>query len=152
MPELPSGAPTGDALLRVLAALGNPHRMRIVAALLERRNYVSALAREIGMSRPLLHMHLQRLEAAGLVVGTLEMAEDGKAMKYYDVAPFRYELTPAVLAVAAATLSDPTRAESTETTETTDTTETTTTGTAGNAARAAKAGRAAGQAGKEEAK
>ncbi|MCF1592173.1 ArsR/SmtB family transcription factor [Streptomyces muensis] len=111
MPEVPPPAPTGDALLRVLSALGNPHRMRIVAALLESRNYVSALAREIGMSRPLLHMHLQRLEAAGLVVGTLELAEDGKAMKYFDVTPFFYELTPDVVARAAATLTDAERAQ-----------------------------------------
>jgi len=97
-------APTGDELLKVLAALGNPHRMRIVAALTRGRNYVSALAREIGMGRPLLHMHLQRLEAAGLVVGTLELSETGKAMKYYELAPFLYTLSPAVVAKAARTL------------------------------------------------
>ncbi|MFI6373341.1 ArsR/SmtB family transcription factor [Streptomyces sp. NPDC050546] len=111
MPEVPTPAPTGDELLKVLSALANPHRLRIVAALLESRNYVSALAREIGMSRPLLHMHLQRLEAAGLVVGTLELAEDGKAMKYFDVTPFFYELTPGVIARAAATLSESEKTE-----------------------------------------
>lgn len=47
MPEAPPPALTGDELLKVLSALGNPHRMRIVAALLESRNYVSALARLI---------------------------------------------------------------------------------------------------------
>lgn len=98
--------PTGDELLRILAALGNPHRMRIVAALTRNRNYVSRLAREIGMSRPLLHMHLQRLEAAGLVVGSLELSETGKAMKFFEVAPFFYALTPQVIAEATATLSD----------------------------------------------
>lgn len=98
--------PTGDELLRVLAALGNPHRMRIVAALAEGRNYVSRLAREIGMSRPLLHMHLQRLEAAGLVVGSLELSDSGKAMKYFEVSPFAYALTPQVVAEAARTLTD----------------------------------------------
>ncbi|MFF7552926.1 ArsR/SmtB family transcription factor [Streptomyces olivaceus] len=107
MPEGPPAAPTGDELLKVLSALGNPHRLRIVAALLESRTYVSALARLIGMGRPLLHMHLQRLEAAGLVVGTLEVGEDGKSMKYYDVTPFLYELTPHVVAQAAATLTEP---------------------------------------------
>ncbi|MFE6286256.1 ArsR/SmtB family transcription factor [Streptomyces sp. NPDC057877] len=111
MPDVPPPAQTGDELLKVLSALGNPHRMRIVAALLERRNYVSALAREIGMSRPLLHMHLQRLEAAGLIVGTLEVAEDGKTMKYFEVAPFFYELTPGVVARAAATLPQPEKEE-----------------------------------------
>ena len=108
MPEVPPPAPTGDELLKVLSALGNPHRMRIVAALLESRNYVSALARLIGMGRPLLHMHLQRLEAAGLVVGTLEVGEDGKSMKYYDVTPFFYALTPHAVAQAAATLTETT--------------------------------------------
>lgn len=96
---------TGDDLLLVLAALANPHRMRVIAALLGGRNYVSKLAREIGISRPLLHMHLQRLEAAGLVSGTLELSEDGKAMKYFEVTPFAVRLTPERIAAAAATLS-----------------------------------------------
>ena len=100
-------APTGDELLAILAALANPHRIRIVAALAGGgREYVSRLAREIGMSRPLLHMHLQRLEAAGLVRGTLELSEDGKAMKYFEVAPFAFALSPAAIAEAARTLSD----------------------------------------------
>ncbi|AXK36662.1 ArsR family transcriptional regulator [Streptomyces armeniacus] len=100
------GPPTGDELLKVLSALGNPHRMRIVQALRGGRNYVSRLAREIGMSRPLLHMHLQRLEAAGLIVGSLEVSEGGKTMRYYEVAPFAYELTPDAVATAARTLTD----------------------------------------------
>ncbi|MEJ7763308.1 MAG: winged helix-turn-helix domain-containing protein [Thermomicrobiales bacterium] len=96
----------GDELLGVLAALANPHRLRIIASLVTRRNYVSQLARELGMSRPLLHMHLQRLERAGLIVGASEIAEDGKAMKYYEVAPFAIRLTPASIAGAVATLAD----------------------------------------------
>ncbi|WP_307808393.1 ArsR/SmtB family transcription factor [Streptomyces oryzae] len=98
--------PTGDELLKILTALGNPHRMRIVAALTQGRNYVSRLAREIGMSRPLLHMHLQRLEAAGLVVGSLELSDSGKAMKFFEVAPFACALTPQAVAEAAGTLTD----------------------------------------------
>lgn len=104
-------APAGDALLAMLAALANPHRLRVVAALAGHREYVSRLAREIGMSRPLLHMHLQRLEAAGLVRGVLELSDDGKAMKYFEVTPFAFELSPARIAEAVATLS---RYESTE--------------------------------------
>jgi ArsR family transcriptional regulator len=89
----------------MVAALANPHRLRIVAALAEGRNYVSQLARELGMSRPLLHLHLQRLEAAGLVKGHLELSDDGKAMKYFEVTPFVLELTPRLIAEAAKTLS-----------------------------------------------
>ncbi|HEX4534735.1 MAG TPA: helix-turn-helix domain-containing protein, partial [Rhizomicrobium sp.] len=59
-------ASSGDQLLAILAALANPHRLRIVAALkTDGRNYVSQLAREVGISRPLLHLHLQKLQEAG---------------------------------------------------------------------------------------
>lgn len=104
------GQPTGDQLVEMLAALANPLRLRIVARLASSgRDYVSHLAREIGISRPLLHMHLQRLEAAGLVTGSLELSEDGKAMKYYQVTGFDVRLTAAALVEAATTLttSDP---------------------------------------------
>jgi ArsR family transcriptional regulator len=77
--------PTGDALVEVLAALAHPIRLRIVATLAGGRDYVSHLARVIGISRPLLHMHLQHLEAAGLVTGTHEISDDGKAMRYVEL-------------------------------------------------------------------
>jgi DNA-binding transcriptional ArsR family regulator len=103
------GEPSGDELIMMLAALANPLRLRIVANLVGGRDYVSHLAREIGVSRPLLHMHLRRLEAAGLIVGQLELSDDGKAMKFYEVADFNLQLTAAALAEAAKTLttSDP---------------------------------------------
>jgi ArsR family transcriptional regulator len=97
--------PTGDELVEMLAALANPIRLRVVATLARGRDYVSHLAREIGVSRPLLHMHLQRLEAAGLIVGSFELSEDGKAMKYYEVTDFNLHLTAAALAEAARTLT-----------------------------------------------
>ncbi len=99
----------GDQLLGMLAALANPIRLRILAQLADRRDYVSHLAREIGISRPLLHMHLQRLETVGLVIGSLELSEDGKALKFYDVAHFDIHLNAATVAAAAKTLttSDP---------------------------------------------
>ncbi|MEJ0027058.1 MAG: helix-turn-helix domain-containing protein [Rhizomicrobium sp.] len=97
---------TGDQLLTVLAALANPHRLRIVAALTaDGRNYVSQLAREVGISRPLLHLHLQKLEEAGLVTSKLELSADGKALNYFEVADFAVELTPAAIVAAAKTLT-----------------------------------------------
>jgi DNA-binding transcriptional ArsR family regulator len=101
---MPAG-PTGDDLVVVLAALANPLRLRIVAKLAGGRDYVSHLARAIGVSRPLLHLHLRRLEAAGLIVGSLELSEDGKAMKFYEVADVNLQLTASALAEAAKTLS-----------------------------------------------
>jgi DNA-binding transcriptional ArsR family regulator len=80
-------------LLAVLTAVANPQRMRVVAELADGRVHVSELARRLGMSRPLLYMHLDRLEKAGLVAGQLELSEDGKAMKYFELAPFDIQLT-----------------------------------------------------------
>ena len=97
-------APTGGELARILSALANPHRLRIVATLAQGSVHVSQLAREVGLSRPLTHMHLQRLEAAGLVTGRLELSQDGKALKFFDVTPFAIHLTPALVAEAARTL------------------------------------------------
>ena len=100
--------PDGDRLLAMLAALSSPHRLRIVAALQAGgRNYVSQLARELGLSRPLLHLHLQKLEDAGLVTSRLELSADGKALNYFEVADFLLELSPAAIAQAAATLANP---------------------------------------------
>ncbi|HEY1146974.1 MAG TPA: winged helix-turn-helix domain-containing protein [Pseudoduganella sp.] len=96
----------GDLLLAQLAALANPHRLRIIASLANGgRNYVSQLARELGISRPLLHLHLQKLEEAGLVTSRLELSQDGKALNYFEVGPFGLELTPSTIAAAAQTLS-----------------------------------------------
>ena len=97
---------TGDGLLATLAALANPHRLRIIAALTSGgRDYVSRLAREIGISRPLLHLHLQRLEEAGLVTSQLELSRDGKALNYFEVSDFGFDLTPAAIAQAAKSLT-----------------------------------------------
>lgn len=81
-------------LLESLSALANPHRLQIITALVNETNYVSQLAREIGISRPLLIMHLKKLEDAGLVRSRLELSGDGKAMRYYEVIDFDIHLTP----------------------------------------------------------
>ena len=85
-------------LLTVLTAMANQQRMRVVAELTGGRVHVSELARRLGMSRPLLYMHLDRLEKAGLVAGHLELSEDGKAMKYFALAPFDIRVTAETVA------------------------------------------------------
>ncbi|MEW2129002.1 ArsR family transcriptional regulator [Streptomyces sp. NPDC005435] len=99
---------TGDELTKVLAALSNPHRLRVVAALTRERDYVSRLARELRMSRALLQVHLRKLESAGLVTSAVEVSEDGKAMKYYEVVPFTLHLTPLSITALAETITVPT--------------------------------------------
>jgi DNA-binding transcriptional ArsR family regulator len=97
-------ATDGGRLLKVMSALANRHRLRIVAALRGGRNYVSQLARDLRMSRPLLMLHLQKLEEAGLITGQLELSDDGRAMKYYTLEEFALTLTPETISQAAATL------------------------------------------------
>jgi DNA-binding transcriptional ArsR family regulator len=91
---------TSEELLAAVTALANPLRMRVIAELSGGRVHVSELARRLGMSRPLLYMHLGKLEKAGLVAGHLELSDDGKAMKYFELAPFDLHITAEVVVEA----------------------------------------------------
>lgn len=88
---------TGDNLLRLADSLSHPLRLKILGILYENRQYVSELARTVNISRPLLYMHLRKLEAAGLIKGNHEISTDGKVMKYYELLEFDLHITPALL-------------------------------------------------------
>lgn len=62
--------------------------------------HVSALARRLGLSRPLLYMHLDRLKQAGLVVSNNELSDDGTARNYIQLTPFELNLTPGAVRAA----------------------------------------------------
>lgn len=79
---------------QVLSALGSVPRLRIIASLEAEPTHVSELARRLGMSRPLLYQHLNRLEAAGLVKGSLENAGESRMKKHYWVIPFHFDISP----------------------------------------------------------
>ncbi|ACB95511.1 transcriptional regulator, ArsR family [Beijerinckia indica subsp. indica ATCC 9039] len=97
---------TGDQLLMALSALANSHRLRILACLTTKgRTYISQLARDVGISRPLLHLHLQKLEDAGLVTGKLELSSDGKALNFFEVTDFNITLNPSSIADAVKSLT-----------------------------------------------
>ncbi|MFT4259638.1 ArsR/SmtB family transcription factor [Microbacterium sp.] len=85
-----------------LTAIASDQRMRIIALLAEERLHVSALARRIGMSRPLLYMHLAKLEEAGFVTGSLELGAEGKALKYFSLAPFEIVIDAETIVAAVA--------------------------------------------------
>jgi len=93
---------TSEELVALLTAVAHPLRLRIIAALAGGRVHVSELARRLSMSRPLLYMHLDRLEKAGLVSGQLELSDDGKAMKYFALVPFELRVTPETVVDALA--------------------------------------------------
>ncbi len=84
----------------MLTAVAQPQRLRVIAELAGGRVHVSELARRLGMSRPLLYMHLDRLERAGAVTGQLELSADGKAMKYFELAPFEVLVTAETIIAA----------------------------------------------------
>ncbi|MFN8076501.1 MAG: winged helix-turn-helix domain-containing protein [Kineosporiaceae bacterium] len=96
-----------DELLALLAALGHRQRLNVLAALTGERVHVSELARRLGLSRPLLYMHLEKLQAAGLVEGDLELSADGKAMKFFRLVPFDVRLTPEAVLEAMASSAAP---------------------------------------------
>lgn len=95
----------GDELLLFLEALSNSHRLRIIAVLSEGRQYVSELARELGISRPLLYLHLQKLEEANIVSSSMEILESGKTAKYYILNSFQVEVNEKMIASLASTLT-----------------------------------------------
>jgi predicted transcriptional regulator len=81
-----------------LAALSNPHRLRIIAILSRHgRQYVSELARMVGMSRPLLYLHLEKLETANLVKSHLSLSPEGKALKWFEVCNFEITISPEMI-------------------------------------------------------
>lgn len=63
---------------------------------------MSELARRLEMSRPLLYMHLDRLEKANLVEGELELAADGKSRKYFTAVAFSVSIDLNFIAEAMA--------------------------------------------------
>lgn len=94
----PDDASPGSRLEGVIAALDHPTRRRIVATLLVHGTHVSQLARDLEVSRPVLHVHLARLQEAGLVTSSLRFSDDGKALRHFELEPFDIRLTPEIIA------------------------------------------------------
>lgn len=83
--------------VNVFDALSHPARIKIIGILADGRQYVSELARLVNISRPLLYMHLKKLETARLVTSTMELSDSGKAMKYYALEAFDLQITRELL-------------------------------------------------------
>lgn len=83
--------------ISIFDALSHPVRIKIIGILAQGRQYVSELARLVNISRPLLYMHLKKLEAARLVTSAMELSESGKAMKYYALEDFELRITKELL-------------------------------------------------------
>ena len=65
-----------------LSALGHPTRIRILIELTKGENYLSEIAKNVGISRALAKVHLKKLKESGLVeskIFTLE--EEARALR-----------------------------------------------------------------------
>jgi len=87
----------GDESLEFFDALSHPIRLQIIKTLKEGEKYISELAKEIGISRPLLYMHLAKLEKAGIV---------STYIKYFDKPPYVRKFVKAKNIKVSLTLPD----------------------------------------------
>ena len=53
------------------------------------------------MSRPLLYLHLEKLETAKLVKSHLSLSPEGKALKWFDVCDFEIIISPGTISAVA---------------------------------------------------
>lgn len=85
-------------LLRFMKVMSNPVRVRILASLEREPKHIYALAKELKLSYPLVHLYLESLERAGLVNGNISAGVfDERERKTYHVVPFELRVTPALI-------------------------------------------------------
>lgn len=81
-------------LAELLNALGNEHSLAIMSILADGERYGSELAKEVGISRPLLYLHLKKLEKADLVESELRhFDEPPYTKKFYKAKNFELTLS-----------------------------------------------------------
>ncbi len=82
------------SLAEMLNALGNEHSLMILAILAKSECYVSELAKEVGISRPLLYLHLKKLENVDLVESEIRHFEEPPyTKKFYKAKNFELVLS-----------------------------------------------------------
>ncbi len=96
---------TYEGFVKVFEALSHPARIKILGVLASESQYVSELSRMLNISRPLLYMHLRKIEAAGLIEGYTEISASGKANKYYRLVEFEFIINNIFIAELAETIS-----------------------------------------------
>ena len=79
---------TLDEIIDLCGILSNKCRLRIIAALSEKKKCTSELARELEISRPLLYLHLRALEEVGVVKGKMELRKGSRVRRYYELCDF----------------------------------------------------------------
>ncbi len=88
--------PTLQDIVNIGDALSHPLRIKILKMLLDREMSVYELAKELGISRQLLYLHLKKLEKAELVESDLRL-EGSRAKKYYRTKHFNFSINNDVI-------------------------------------------------------
>jgi DNA-binding transcriptional ArsR family regulator len=83
-------------MVKMLKALANPIRLKMIASLSDSPKNVYALAKELNLPYPLAYLHLGGLKKLGLVKEIREekKVEGFPSVKYYAPSDFRLVLTP----------------------------------------------------------
>jgi DNA-binding transcriptional ArsR family regulator len=88
-----------EQLAKKLAALGHPTRLMILKELTKGENYLSEIAKNIGISRALAKVHLKRLRESGLVESRiLTLEEEARALRFYKLLDFSINISNETLA------------------------------------------------------
>ena len=88
-----------EAEAEKLAALGHPTRLMILMELTKGENYLSEIAKNVGISRALAKVHLKKLREAGLVESrVLVMEDEARALRFYKIKEFMVNISPDRLA------------------------------------------------------
>lgn len=83
-------------MVKIMKALANPIRLKMIASLYEEPKNVYALAKKLKLPYPLAYLHLDGLKKRGLVK---EIREEKKveglpSIKYYAPSDFEFVITP----------------------------------------------------------
>ncbi len=82
-----------------LSALGHPTRIRILMELTKGENYLSEIAKKVGISRALAKVHLKKLRESGLVESRiLTLEEEARALRFYKILDFSFNISNESLA------------------------------------------------------
>ncbi|MEM1820952.1 MAG: winged helix-turn-helix domain-containing protein [Thermofilaceae archaeon] len=79
-----------EQLVKTLRVMANPIRLRMLALIAARPRHAYELSKLLGLSYPLVHMHLRALEKAGLVEGAY--VEEARVKRVYRLKDFRLVL------------------------------------------------------------
>jgi len=88
-----------ETLVKTIKALSNPLRLKIIANLSEEPQHAYALAKNLGVSYPLAHLHLKGLKKMGLIkeIKNEARSEELPAVKTYVPTNFELIITPQMI-------------------------------------------------------